>query len=579
MPAEPAPTGVRSAIAAGMPALIARILADRGFTDDESLRAFAHPTLRMLHDPSLMAGIDEASQRILSAAKTGRPIVIYGDYDVDGICATAILVRILRSLIPDAPVSTYVPHRLEEGYGLSTQAMQELAAGGAALVVSVDCGITAHAAAHAARDAGLELIITDHHNFDRDEHANPILPPAVTIVHPRLRAASGIAYPCEDLCGAGVAFKLAWRLASMHHDSERVDEATRTVLLDLLALAGLATIADIVPLIDENRVIARFGLERIRSTGLLGLRALLEASNLLGENITATEAGFILGPRLNACGRMGHAREAIELLTTADPRRAGDIARQLNTQNQQRRDTERRIFEQACGLAEDAGMTDRHRAIILADPEWHPGVVGIVCSRLVARYARPTILMQRADGICKGSGRSIDGFNLHAALHGCAHHLSTFGGHDMAAGLSLTPDALDRFTEEFLALAAQQITDDMLVPSLRIDAEARIEELDLTAARALANLGPFGRANPDPVIALRGVRLLGRPEPLGKDGKHLRLRVGDARHALIIKAWNYAEHADSLHAGATIDAALRLEVNTFRGSTNAEGTLADVRVH
>lgn len=570
--------GVRSGVAAGLPGLVARILAARGFADDESLRAFAHPTLKSLHEPSLMAGLDDAAARLLDAARARRRIVIYGDYDVDGVCATAILFHMLRALEPEAVVSTYVPHRLEEGYGLSAEALVELARNGASVVVSVDCGVTATTAAVAARDAGLELIITDHHNLSLDADGKPMLPPAAAVVHPRLPGPTGTPYPCEDLCGAGVAFKLAWRMATMHHHSERVDAETRELLLDLLALAGLATIADIVPLLDENRVIARFGLERIKSTRLVGMRALLEASGLLGESVGAVEAGFVLGPRLNACGRMGHAREAVELFTTSDPARATDIAYALNKQNEQRRATERRIFERACNLAEDAGMTDEHRAIVLADPGWHPGVVGIVCSRLVGRYCRPAILMQSSEDVCKGSARSIDGFNLHAALVHCAEHLSGYGGHDMAAGLSLAPDQLEAFTGAFLDHARTSISDEMLVPTLRIDAEAGLNELNMDAARAIERLGPYGRSNPQPVIVVRGVRLTRDAEHLGREGKHLKLHIGSGSVAFALKAWGWGDRRSELRGGMTLDVALRLEVNTFRGLSSAEGTLCDLRV-
>lgn len=568
----------RAGIAAGLPSLVARILSARGLDSDDRLRDFANPTLRQLHEPSLMAGLDGAAARLLDAARAGRPIVIYGDYDVDGVCATAILYHMLRALEPGAAVGTYVPHRLEEGYGLNATALRELAQQGASVVVSVDCGVTAIEAAQAARDAGLQLIITDHHNYLVDDEGCPVLPDVAAVVHPRLAGLSGAAYPCGELCGAGVAFKLAWRMATMHAGSERVSGEVRELLLDLLALAGLATIADIVPLLDENRVIARFGLQRIKSTRLVGLRALLDASGLLGEKVGAIEAGFVLGPRLNACGRMGHAREAVELFTTSDPVRAMVIARDLNRQNEERRATEKRIFDRACSLAEDAGMTEAHRAIVLADPAWHPGVVGIVCSRLVGRYGRPAILMQAGEDLCKGSARSIEGFNLHAALVSCHEHLNTYGGHDMAAGLSLLPGRLGAFTRAFLEHAERSITDAMLVPTLRIDASARISELDLNAARAIEGLGPYGRANPQPVIVVRGARLARNAEPLGAEGRHLRLHFSDGNTAIMVKGWGWGERVGQLRCGIAFDVAIKLEVNTFRGVSNAEGVLCDLRI-
>jgi single-stranded-DNA-specific exonuclease len=565
---------------AGLPPLVRRVFAARGFASEEALREFAHPTLRQLHDPSLMAGLDDAAGRLLDAARAGRRIVIYGDYDVDGVCATAILYHMLKTLCPAAAVDTYVPHRIEEGYGLNAAALRELAQRGTSVVVSVDCGVSALRAAEVAQDAGLELIITDHHNIQHDDDGQPMLPDAAAIVHPRLAGPGGAPYPCGELCGAGVAFKLAWRMATMHTGSDRVAPEIRELLLDLLALAGLATIADIVPLLDENRVIARFGLQRIQHTRLVGLDALLKVSKLVGANVGAIEAGFRLGPRLNACGRLGHAREAVELFTTDDPARAMAIARAFDELNAERRAMEARIFERACSMAEDAGMADEHRAIVLADPEWHPGVVGIVCSRLVERYGRPALLMQRGEELCKGSGRSVDGFNLHAGLTACSEHLTTYGGHNMAAGLSLANARLEAFTEAFLAHAATRITDEMLTPSLRIDAQASLDELNMATARALESMGPYGRANETPVILVRCVRLTGNAEPLGASGAHIRFQIGPEAGApgIAVKGWNWGEHVRSLRRGMRVDVALKLEVNTFRGLASAEGVLCDLAI-
>ncbi|MBZ0171517.1 MAG: DHH family phosphoesterase, partial [Phycisphaerales bacterium] len=367
--------------------LLEKVLAVRGVTD---ARAFLDPSLLHLHEPGLLPGIDRACERLLAAARAGEPIVVYGDYDVDGMTATAILYRVLRALEPGADVSTYVPHRLEEGYGLNSAAMLELSGRGARVVVSVDCGITAHEPARVAREVGLDLIITDHHN---PPDGGETVPEAYAIVHPRLPFA-GAAYPFGELCGAGVAYKIAWRMATMHEGSERVAGPVRTLLLDLLALAALGTVADVVPLVDENRVITRFGLSRCRTTAITGLVALIEAAGLAGEAIDSESVGFRLGPMLNASGRMGHAAEAVELLTTEDRSRADEIARGLCELNEERKRTQLKIFEQAVEMAEAAGMTgDDRRAIVLAHEDWHPGVVGIVCSRLVERYSRPAVLM------------------------------------------------------------------------------------------------------------------------------------------------------------------------------------------
>ncbi|MCA9310752.1 MAG: single-stranded-DNA-specific exonuclease RecJ, partial [Phycisphaerales bacterium] len=498
----------------------------------------------------------------------------YGDYDVDGMTATAILYHMLRHLEPGARVGTYVPHRLDEGYGLNAEALRHLKSDGASVVVSVDCGITAVEPARVAREAGLDLIITDHHTPPADVAG---LPEAFAIVHPAL---PGSTYGCRHLCGAGVAFKLAWRLATMAAGRPVVDAETRRLLLRLLSLAALGTIADVVPLTDENRVIASNGLRLVRETGLPGIDALIEVAGLNTGVVDAEDVGFKLGPRLNACGRMGHAREAVELLTDVTPERAAVIARALNEQNTSRRDTERRIFEEACERAEGAGMTgvDR-RAIVLAAEDWHPGVVGIVCSRLIGRFHRPTILMQRDGDECRGSGRSIDGFNLHGGLRACASHLTRFGGHDMAAGLALASSSLDAFTEAFIAHANGAVSEEMLTPQLRVDCAVGIEELTPQGVRAVLRLGPFGRDNPHPNLLLEGMRVTHDARAIGAQGRHLQVLAQSAgAQALRLVGWGMGDVAPRLRAGALFDAVIRPKLNEFRGVVNVEAEVRDLRL-
>ncbi len=565
--------------------LVERVLAGRAIPDRQ---AFLDPSLLHLHDPSALPGLDRAAARLLDAARAGEPIVVYGDYDVDGITATAIVSRMLRALEPGARVSTYIPHRIDEGYGLNAQALEELAAGGARVVVSVDCGITATGPADAAKRAGLDLIITDHHNPPAP--GDP-LPDAYAIVHPRL-AGDGASYPFGELCGAGVAYKLAWRLATMHTGSERVAPPVRTLLLDLLALAALGTVADVVPLVDENRVIVRFGLSRCKTTSITGLVALIDEAGLAGETIDAESVGFRLGPMLNASGRMGHARDAVELFTTEDRGRASAIARELVALNEDRRATERAIFEQAAGMAEAAGMTgDATRAIVLAHEGWHPGVVGIVCSRLVERFARPAILMQRrparededwcdadTDGrrlVCTGSGRSIDGFDLHGAVGACAGHLAGFGGHDMAIGLRLDAQRFDAFAEAFLSTANAGLNPDDLVRTAGYDCETTLGELTPATVKSLDRLAPFGRANPGVRLLVRGVRVDVRAEPFGMTGAHLgvRLRAEGAWTRAI--AWKWAEHRERFRPGQVLDVLIEPKVSSWSG--RVEPVLIDAR--
>ncbi|MDY7107426.1 MAG: single-stranded-DNA-specific exonuclease RecJ [Planctomycetota bacterium] len=559
-----------------LPPLLERILLSRGLTDPRAVQHFCEPRLTDLHDPSLMPNLDLAVERLIDAVRGDRSIVIYGDYDVDGIAATSILFHVIKAVAPEADVRRYVPHRLEEGYGLNAEALKKIRAGGTDLVITVDCGVTAPAEAQLAREIGLELIITDHHHLPNGEDK---LPEAL-IVHPRL---PGSEYPFGDLCGAGVAFKLAWRFATAWCGSQRVSECLQKILLEMLPLAALGTIADVVPLVGENRVITSFGLRLIKQTSLPGLRALIEASDLMGGNIDSEKVGFILAPRLNACGRMGHAAEAVRLLTDAAPEEAAPIARRLAQLNRQRQRTERTIFEQAARRAEDAGMTGGNkRAIVLADTAWHPGVVGIVCSRLVDRFGRPAVLMQRHGELCKGSARSIDGYSIHEGLLACAEHLTTFGGHDMAAGLTLPADRLHAFAEALIAHANERITVEQLTPELRIDCDASLLELDFPTVKRIIALSPFGRANRRPAVRLQGATLLEAPRQIGAHGRHLSVRFrqdeGGCRRVMRGVWWGAGSRAADLAPGMHLDAVIEPKLNEFNGRVSVEAEIRDVMV-
>lgn len=552
--------------------LVHRVLAARGVLTGEAAEAFLNPKMSMLHDPSRMPGLDKAARRILDAATGREKIVIYGDYDVDGISASAILFHALRAITPDVDVHTYVPHRLEEGYGLNAESLHELVRQGADLIISVDCGITAIEPARVVKALGKDLIITDHHNLPAGDE--PLLPDAYALVHPRL---PGSDYPFGELCGAGVAFKLAWRMMTLAAGTNKLPEHLRETLLELLGLTSLGVIADVVPLVDENRVIARWGLSRIKYSKLEGLRALVEASDLAGENVKADDVGFKLGPRLNACGRMGHAREAVELLTTATGPRAIAIAEHLSRQNDQRRATERAIFQQACDLAQAAGMTrDDRRAIVLAHADWHPGVVGIVCSRLVEKFHRPTILLREHEGICHGSGRSIDGYSLHAGLHACASHLTKFGGHDMAAGLTLSRDALDTFIHDFTAHANSEIAIDDLIARHHYDTVASVDEISVASVAQLEKLAPFGRDNPFVRLRLQNARISTRPELLGSAGKHLKFSISTRGAAMRCVAWNWGDRIMQIPQGATVDVLATPKLSSWNGRTSVELDVVDV---
>jgi len=556
--------------------LVERVLRSRNIESDNAGDEFLNPSLRMMHDPSAIPDLDKAAQRILDAIDNDEPIVIYGDYDVDGMTASSILIHMIRALNSDSQVRSYVPHRVDEGYGIHTDAIRKLAEDGVKLIVSVDCGITAIEPAIVAKDIGIDLIITDHHNppESMDE-----LPDAYAIVHPRRPDSE---YPFGELCGAGVAYKLAWRLATLQAGSEKVSPQLRTLLIELLGFAALGTIADIVPLVDENRAIVKHGLVQIPKSPNEGLRALIQASGLNSEKVDTEAIGFRLAPRLNAIGRIGHSADAVELLTEARGQRAIELAENLSRMNEQRKAQETAIVAQAVEMVEQSGLVESGaKAIVLAHEDWHPGIVGIVCSRLVDRFARPTVLMQRENGMCKGSGRSINGFNLHAALEASAEFLTSFGGHDMAAGMKCEDSQFDNFAESFKKYANELLDESDLIHRTRYDCVAGFEELTNESIRRLDRIAPFGAGNSRVRLRINRLKLNGAASPFGKTGNHLSLRVGSIDNpgiCLRVVAWNWTRHMESIPAGSPVEMIIEPVLSTWNGKTRIEPILVDMRV-
>ena len=565
---------MRPQLAAPTAPLPTRILAARGVQSEE---AFLSPSMSHLHDPSLMPGLDRAATRLVQALKNGEKIAIYGDYDVDGITATSILYHTFLCLSPQANITTYVPHRIEEGYGLNADALRQLADEGARVIVTVDCGITAAGPAQALRKhAGdkVDLIVTDHHNLPTEVSG---FPEAFALVHPRL---PGSAYPFGELCGAAVAYKLAWRMGTLWTGSAKVPDAMRTLLIELLALVSMGIVADVVPLIGENRVLASFGLARIKNSPLPGLMELIAASGLDGEKIAAEDVGFRLAPRLNAAGRLGHAREAVELLTTARGHRAQTIASELGTQNTRRQAVEKRIVESAIELATRHGMTQSgRRAIVLACEDWHAGVVGIACSRLVEKFHRPVLLLGGSEGHFHGSGRSVHGFSLVNALQECKPLLESFGGHDMAAGVRVHNENFAKFQEAFIAIANRELQDDQLLASTQFDTDVVASELTPASLLDLKRLEPFGRDNPRIVVRLRNVKLNGRAELMGQDLSHLSMRVGTENRLMRLVGWRMGHLASKIPSGALLDVLIHPKINDWNGKKSVEGELVDFRLH
>jgi single-stranded-DNA-specific exonuclease len=491
------------------------VLLNRGIGTAVQVAAFLTPDFKSLLAPDVLNNARAAAARLVEAARARRRIVIYGDYDVDGVTATSILWHALK--LGGADVHYYIPSRLDEGYGLNPDALDRIASDGGRLVITVDCGVTAVAEAEHARRLGLELIITDHHE------PGSALPEAL-LVHP---TACPPACPNPNLSGAGVALKIAWALAQELCGQDRVTPEFRDFLLDATAFAALGLVADVVPLIGENRIIASYGLRHLRHTRNAGLRALIAVAGLEGKrNYDDYDVGFTLAPRLNAVGRMGHAVEAVELFTTADEPRAAEIARTLDGHNRVRQGVERDIVKAAAALVVERGMhRDGCHGIVLACEGWHAGVIGIAAARLVERFCRPAVLIALENGAGQGSGRSVRHFPLHEVLRACAEHLVSHGGHAMAAGLRLRSEQIEGFTAAFLAEAARRLTPADLRPRLVLDDEITLADVTPEVAAALERMVPFGLGNARPRLATGEVQLVGAPRPVGAKGDHLQFTV------------------------------------------------------
>ena len=551
--------------------IVARLLAARGLTDAEAVRSFLGGTMADLRDPELLPGVAEAADRILAAARAGRQIVIYGDYDADGMCATAILAGCLEAI--DAQASWYVPDRFEEGYGLNSDALRTLAANGTSLVVTVDCGIASVAEARLAKELGLELIVTDHHSFA------DTLPEAAVIVHPRLPDAG---YPFGELCGAGVAFKLAWAIATRAAGAKHVTPRLREMLLRGMGFAALGTVADVVPLLDENRIYVKHGLECLRKRGGAGISRLMELAKLREKSqLDSEDVAFRLAPRLNAAGRLGQAASGIELLTTADPTRAVALADYVHELNTQREHEERSIQLAASKQAKERFDPEGNAALVLADRGWHAGVIGIVAGRLAERFHRPVVMISRDEHQGRpaiGSVRSVPGFDVHAALVACRDLLVTCGGHAAAAGLRIEDARIDEFRERFCGEVAGRMPAALRLAQLSIDGEATLAGLTLDAVEQVEKLAPFGQANRRPVLCASAVQLAEPPRVIGGGGRHLAMNL--VQHGARVRgvAFGGAEWLEHLPPpGQPFHVAFKPKINEFRGRRSAEMEVIDWR--
>ncbi len=546
------------AAALGVSGLTARLLLLRGMDTPEKGRQFLDSRLAALPDPYLLPGMERAVERLVPALARGERISVHGDYDVDGITGTALLVETLRAF--GAEVDYHIPLRLKDGYGLCADALKKAAQGGARVILTVDCGVSAVAEARLARELGLELIITDHHQ------PSARLPEATAIVNPHLQENR---FPFPDLAGVGVAFLLLVALRRALREGGVFQGQPEPDLRHSLDLVALGTIADIVPLTEVNRTLTKVGLAILNEGTRAGIQALKEVA-AVGE-ITCGVVGFRLAPRLNAAGRLEDAAEGVELLLESSPAGARGKASRLDGFNRERRRIEQETLQQAIARLEDDGTSNLH-SIVLADDRWHPGVIGIVASRLVERYHRPTVLIALENGQGKGSARSIQGFHLFRALQKCREELTGFGGHEYAAGLSLTADRVDSFAGAFERIAGEDLTDEDLRPRLSHDGKVRLENLPLSQVREWALLAPFGAGNPQPAFVATDLEVR-QPRIVGKD--HLRFLVRQDGVSMPCIAFGMAARLEEL--GERVDLLFVPALNQWQGRTSVQLQIRDFR--
>ncbi len=551
---------VELAAEAGIHPVVARLLVNRGITTASEAHTFLNPSLEHLHDPFLLPDLDAAVDRLLKAIRNREKICVHGDYDVDGVTATALLVRVLRAL--DADVDYHIPNRQREGYGLKPEAILASARRGSSVVVSCDCGITAWEAAEAARYRGIDLVITDHHEPGEK------LPRAAAVVNPKRRDA---AYPFPELAGVGVAFKLAQGLVrALDYDEE-------LFTLRFTDLAALGTVSDVVPLLGENRSIVKHGLEALPETKKIGLRTMMKCVGLENKPLTAHYLAFILGPRINAAGRMYDASTALKLLLTREEEEAYNLVERIENYNNQRRAQQEKVFKEAVRQAErkfEAEMS----VLVVSGEGWNCGVVGIAAAKICELFNRPTIVISRDERrrIGSGSARSIPEFNLIDALHRCRDLLTKYGGHALAAGITIDLSKLDEFEHRINAVASEVLRVEELVPRIDIEAEVSPAELTIELARTVESMEPFGNANPEPLFLSQGLKV-GDLRRVG-DGSHLKMQLVAPQIPLLdCIGFGLGDVADALAIGDFVDVCYSIRVDDYRDTESIQLVLKGVR--
>jgi single-stranded-DNA-specific exonuclease len=542
-----------------LPPLVAALLVARGMTEAGQAKLFLESGLESLHSPSLLDGMDKAVIRLQQALQQRERVTVFGDYDVDGVTSTALLLKVFSKIGLNADY--YIPDRIVEGYGPNAPAFEKLSKGGTSLVVTVDCGINALAEAEAAKKIGLDLIVTDHHV------PGPALPDCLAVLNPK----TSPAYPYDMLGGVGVAYKLAEAFLEKIEHPER-----REILDNVLEFVALGTVADVAPLDGENRVLVREGIRRLRQGRWLGLNCLCEVAGSDTAKIDSFAIGFVLGPRLNAGGRIGDPKLGVELLLSRNKAEAYKLAHQLNEENRERREIEKKMLESARAEAERLMAARRDKVLVVAAEGWHPGVIGLVASRLQDAYSRPTLAIALNEGVGKGSARCQRPFHWVKALEHSAQHLVRFGGHEFAAGITVLPEKVDDLRASLNEFGDEVLKDDDLLPSLRIDQAIHLEEVNEDVMRQISRLSPFGMRNAKPLFAAQGCRLLPGTRTIG-NGDHLRLQVAQGVRHMEAVAFKQGPDLPKIDMGRPVDLAFQLSWNDFRGQRTLQLDVKDIR--
>ena len=532
--------------------LLATILVNRDIVDEQKLEIFLNPTRNNFHDPFLMPDMEKAVERIIKAINNKEKVIIYGDYDADGITSITVLKKFLEDVGLNADY--YIPNRLNEGYGLNNNAIQKIVENNYELMITVDCGISGIEEINYANSLGLETIVTDHHEVGDD------IPNAIAVVDAKRKDNK---YPCRDLAGVGVVFKLIQAI------SKKL-ELKEEEYLKYLDIVCVGTISDIVPLVDENRVITKLGLMLVKQTKNIGLKSLIVSSGY--KKIDSTTISFGIAPRINACGRMGHAEEALKLFLSKNINEVKDLTKILNEYNVERQSTEKRIYEEAINQIQENHLEEKD-AIIVAGENWHHGVIGIVSSKITELYFKPSILLCYEDDIAKGSGRSIPGFDLHDALMKCQDTIEKFGGHSMAIGITIKKENFQKFCYEFEEVAKDSNLKDIF-PIIQIDAEFELKDINKDMVKSLEQLEPFGEGNKTPIFVFRNVKI--DSIRALSEGKHLKLTLKDGNIVVDAIGFNLGHLAEEYRIGDRIDVVGILEISTFNGLESIQINLKDV---